>query len=201
MGNRINRFRDIFQKASHMKREKVIDLKQQLIGLFDKEDVLAFFDFLLIVDRTETVPGLCKIAEPKAGESKSNYLSLLFIIDTIDDRMKDRVDSIMKGISWGEFKQYLKGIDMLIPMPHVSYETQHYLEEIEIYLSPQLRITKPYLADDLYPAIVKTLGCRGNGLIFWDEFPLNKEVINKDSIPKETDRSLIDQMIAYFKGR
>ena len=50
-----------------MKSEKVTDLKQQLIGLFDKEKVVAFFDFRLVVDQNESVQGLCKISESKEG--------------------------------------------------------------------------------------------------------------------------------------
>jgi hypothetical protein len=162
--------------------------------------MLAFFDFQLIVDQKETVQGLCKISEPKAGVSKSNYLSLLFIIDTIGNGISDRVDSIVTGVSWDEFRKHLQGIDMIISIPRVSYDAQHYFKGIEIYLSPQFQVTKSYLADELYPAIIKTLGCRSNGLIFWDDLPFKKEDIKKDDIQKETNRSLIDQLITYFKG-
>lgn len=194
MAIRINGFLNTVQKASHMKREKIIDLTQELISLFDKEDVLAFFDFQLIVDRTETVQGLCKISKPKEG--KPNYLSLMFIIDAIDDKIADRVNSVMKSVSWGEFKKHGHGIDMVIAMPHVKRDTQHYLEEIEIYLNPELRITKAYLTDDLYPAIVRTLGCTGGGLVLWDDLP-TKRIDNPN---KMKNHSMINLIIAYLKG-
>lgn len=108
-----------------MKSEKIIDLKQQLIGLFEKEEVLAFFDFELMVDPGLSVQGLCKISEPKVGASMSNYLSLLFIVDVINDATEAKVDSYINGIFWHEFKKRLNGIDMIVRIPHVNYGTRH----------------------------------------------------------------------------
>ncbi|MHB8773184.1 MAG: hypothetical protein ACYC7J_19485 [Syntrophales bacterium] len=183
-----------------MRREKAIDLEQQLIELFDREDVLAFFDFQLPVDQKATVQGLCKISEPNQKDSKSGYLSILLIIDTVDEAVEDAVRALMKGISWAELKKHTPGIEMIIPMPHVSHGTQHYLEEIAVYLAPQQRITKSYLTDDLYPAIMNTLGCSGNGLIFWDERLRPQKDANRDRQDKP-DRSLLERMIAYFTAR
>ncbi len=184
-----------------MKSEKIIDLKQQLIGLFEKEEVLAFFDFELAVAPGASVQGLCKISEPKAGTSKSNYLSLLFIIDAIDDAIEAKVDSYMKGILWHEFKNDISGIDMIVPMPNVSYGMRHYLKEVELYLGRQTQITPSFVSCDLYPAIVKTLGCRGGEPVFWDDLPREKQQFERTEAHQGTDRSLIDMIIDYFKGK
>ncbi len=183
-----------------MKSEKVIDLKQQLIGLFDKENMLAFFDFHLPLDQNESVQGLCKIAVPKEGEAKSKYLSLLFIIDTIDDAVAEKVDSHLRGISWSGHKNCLRGSTMIIPMPHVSYEARHYIQEVEIYLSPHTKVSRSYIVDEFYPAILKILGCRGNELIFWDERPRNKKHLEIADVHMGSDHSLIEQIIGYFTG-
>jgi hypothetical protein len=183
-----------------MSNEKVTDLKQQLIGLFDKENVIAFFDFRLTVDQNESVQGLCKISEPKDGETKSNYLSLLFIIDTIDDTVEAKVDALVKGIQWSGLKARLYGSNMVIPMPHVKYDTRHYLKDVEIYLSPQIRVSRSYIADNLYPAISGILGCTANELIFWDELSFEKKHLEIADVQKDADRSMIEQIIGYFKG-
>jgi hypothetical protein len=180
--------------------EEVIDLKQQLMGLFDKEKVLAFFDFQLVLDQNESVQGLCKISEPKEGQAKSPYLALLFIIDAVDDAAEKKVDALMKGISWMGFKNHLRGSTMIIPMPRVASDTRHYLKEVDIYLSPDVRVSRSYIVDHLYPAIVTMLGCRGNEPIFWDELPLEKKQLEMADTNKRADRSLIEQIIAYFKG-
>jgi len=187
-------------KRVNINSEKVIDLKQQLIGLFDKENVLAFFDFQLAVDQNESVQGLCKISEPKEGESKSNYLSILFIIDTINDMVEAKVDTLIKGISWNGFKACLYGSNMIIPMPHVGSETQHYLKEVEIYLNPQILASRSYIVDNLYPAILKILGCTSNELTFWDELPVEKKQLKVSDVHNYADRSFINQIIDYFKG-
>jgi hypothetical protein len=175
---------------------KIIDVKQQLIDLFEKENVLAFFDFQLTLDQKETIQGLCKIAEPKEGQSKSNYLSLFFIIDTSEEAKESTIDALIKGIAWGDFKKYMQGIDTVVSIPHVNYGTHHYIKEVELYLSPSQQATRAYLAGALYPAINKALGCRGGDLVFWDEIPFEKKNLE---IPQETDRSLIAQLIDYFK--
>lgn len=184
-----------------MKSEKIIDLKQQLIGLFEKEEVLAFFDFELTVDPGASVQGLCKISEPKAGAAKSNYLSLLFIIDAIDDAIEAKVDAHMKGILWQEFKGRLSGIDMIVPMPHVGYGTRHYLKEVELYLDRQTQITPSFVSGDLYRAIVKTLGCSGGEPVFWSDLPRVKKQLERTEIHQGADRSMIETIIDYFKGK
>jgi hypothetical protein len=183
-----------------MKSEKVTDLKQQLIGLFDKEKVLAFFDFQLVIDQNESVQGLCKISEPKEGEAKSNYLSILFIIDTIGDAMEEKVDTLIKGISWSGFETHLWGSNMIIPMPHVRNDSQHYLKEVDIYLGANTRVSRSYIVDYLYPAIIKILGCRGNELIFWEELPVEKKHLEITDVQRGMDGSLVERIINYFKG-
>lgn len=184
-----------------MKNEKIIDLKQQLIGLFEKEEVLAFFDFELAVDPGVTVQGLCKISEPKAGASKSNYLSLLFIIDASDDAIEAKVDSYMKGILWHKFKDRMSGIDIIVPMPHVSHGMRHYLKEVALYLGRQTQITPSFVSGNLYPAIVKTLGCRSGEPVFWNDLPREKKQFELTEALQGTDRSLIEMIIDYFKGK
>ncbi len=184
-----------------MKSAKIIDLKQELIGLFEKEEVLAFFDFELAVVSGSSVQGLCKISEPKVGASQSNYLSLLFIIDTIDDAIEAKVASYMNGIVWPEFKNRLSGIDMIVPMPHVSYSTRHYLKEVELYLSRQMQITPSFVSGDLYSAIVKMLVCSGGELVFWSDVPREKQQLELTESLKGKDRSLIETISDYFKGK
>jgi len=183
-----------------MKSEKVTDLKQQLIGLFDKEKVVAFFDFRLVVDQNESVQGLCKISESKEGEAKSNYLSILFIIDIIDGATEEKVDKLIKGISWSGFEANLWGISMIIPMPYVKHDSQHYLKEVDIYLSTNTQVSRSYIIDNLYPAIIKILGCKGNELIFWEELPVEKKHLKITDVQRKMDGSLIERIIAYFKG-
>ena len=38
----------------------------------------------------------------------SDCLSLPFIIDTIDDAVEEKIDSLIKGISWSGFKKRLR---------------------------------------------------------------------------------------------
>jgi hypothetical protein len=89
---------------------------------------------------------------------------------------------------------------MIIPMPRVASDTRHYLKEVDIYLSPNTQVGRSYIVDHLYPAIVTMLGCRGNEPVFWDELPLEKKHLEMADTNKRADRSLIEQIIGYFKG-
>lgn len=183
-----------------MKSDEVTDLKQELVGLFDKENVVAFFDFQLAVDQNESVQGLCKISGPKEGETKSNYLSLLFIIDAPNDAAETKVDKLIRNISWSGLETRLDGTRMVIPMPHVGYDTRHYFKGVEIYLAPEIRVDRSYIADKLYPAISGILGCMANEIIFWEELPSEKKRLEAADVKNNADRTLIEQVIDYFRG-
>ena len=61
-----------------------IDIKQELADLFEKEDLVAYFDVISSPDITPPLSGICKIAKPLAETTGRPYISLLFIIDTPD---------------------------------------------------------------------------------------------------------------------
>ena len=183
-----------------MKREPITDLKEQWIKLFDREELVAFFDFKWAADETNRIHGLCKISEPRKGQAKSNYLSLLFIIDATDEAMEGLISLRIKDIPWADLNNYMAGIDMIVPLPHVSYGTQHYLKEVEIYLARDRRLSRTFIADELYPAMLKIFPCQGSELTFWEELPPEKKHLPIDQALKKTDRSLIDTIVNFFKG-
>lgn len=178
---------------------EIVDLKQQLIGLFEKEDVLAFFDFRLSLGADAPVQGLCKISAPKAGAAKSNYLSLLFIVDAVDDSLEAKVDAYMKHVLWQKLKDHLRGIDMIVPMPHVRYGMRHYLKEVELYLAAHTQITGALVSGDLYRAILLTLGCEGGEPVLWSDLPPEKQRLESLKADTGTNRSLIAMIGSYFK--
>ncbi len=151
------------------RNEKIINVSQQLIDLFNREELLAFFDFELQIGIDDEIAGLCKISKPKVGESNNNYLSLLMVIDAVDDKRENEVDLYIQGISWHGIARYLPEIEMIVPMPHVRYETCHYIQEIDIYFKANMKITIPYLSNIFYPVIIKIISCKSRGLSIWDE--------------------------------
>ncbi len=151
--------------AASMKKERIIDIKQQLIGLFDQEDMIAFFDFQVVIDGGESVTGLCTLSQPKEGKSKSKYLSLLFIVDAVDEEKEELIALFVNSITWNELKSKVKGIEMVVPLPSVSYGTKHYIKGVEIYLNPFMQIVGPYIAEHLYPGILQVIKCNSNELV------------------------------------
>jgi len=70
-----------------MSADDTLDLKQQIVDLFNLEEMFAFFDFVLKMGSERTVTGLCKISRPKA-KKRARYYSMLFIIDTANDEIR-----------------------------------------------------------------------------------------------------------------
>ena len=64
---------------------ETIDLFQDLVSTFNREDLLALVDFRSEESPKGPVQGLCKIARPKEKSSCVNYASLTLLIDTPDE--------------------------------------------------------------------------------------------------------------------
>jgi hypothetical protein len=113
----------------------IIDLDKELISMFDKEEMFAFFDIEIITPSEKIVSGLCKVTKPKAGEARSSYFSLLFIFDISDSETWREVDKLMNDIQWDSFESYSERIDYVLPMLSRSLSTGNYFKEVCVYLT------------------------------------------------------------------
>ncbi|MCG6553730.1 MAG: hypothetical protein L7F77_15500 [Candidatus Magnetominusculus sp. LBB02] len=147
------------------KDDGTVDLEQDFYDSFEKEQMLAYFDF--VFPDSGTLPGLCKISRPKEG--RTTYFSAIFIIDTPTEDAFNEVSSYAKKINWDNFKNYLPGFNSAMSMPYAATKTGLYILEADIYIDTPIDIPKQFVLHKLYPAVEKVTGLKTGKLVFWDD--------------------------------
>jgi hypothetical protein len=172
----------------------MIDVNQQLIDLFNKEKMLAFFDFRLNLGGNEPVSGLCKISRPKGTGEQAQYISLLFLIDTPNDAVWQEVDAFARNIDWRTFRGEMPGVQTVLPIPTRHQGAGIYFKETDIYLNSEVVVSKAYVASKLCPAISRVIGLRAGELVFWDDLPEKKQAIRGVNPEEEPGQSLFSRL-------
>jgi len=176
----------------------MIDLDKELLELFNKERMIAFFDFQVLQSNTDSYSGLCKISQPKSGSQQSQYVSLLFLIDAPDDTAWQQVDTYASRLDWNAFQRELAEVVTVLPIPHLHKSTGIYFKEVDIYLNNRVSIAKRYVMNQLYPAISKIMGLKGGEMFFWDDIPEGKKELQGFTTEKELPRSIVERIKNFF---
>jgi hypothetical protein len=176
----------------------MIDLTKQLSELFNKEQMLAFFDFQVTPGGNEPVSGLCKISRPKGTGEQTQYVSMLFLIDTPDDALWEHVNTFVNHIGWNAFRRELPGAETVLSIPHLIHKTGIYFKETAIYLSNDIKVSKYYVSSKLYPAILRVMGLKAGELIFWEDLPESKQEIKGLGSEKGSSQSLVARLKDLF---
>jgi hypothetical protein len=172
----------------------MIDLTKQLTDLFKKEQMLAFFDFQVTPGGNEPVSGLCKISRPKGAGGQSQYVSLLFLIDTPNDEVWEHVNTFVNNIGWDAFRLELLGAETVLSIPHLIHKTGIYFKETAIYLSSNVTVSKYYVSSKLYPAVLRVMGLKAGELVFWEDLPESKQEIKSLGWEKGSPQALVARL-------
>ena len=147
-----------------MSKKNTIDVSEESINLFEKEDLVAFFDFTFNRKDLQPVEGLCKISRPKAGQSSMNYFSLLFIVDTPDKEIMDQIRKITGRLNEENLRVPLGGVSYSVVMPSVSVREKICIKQVDIILEAPCR-TEAFITEKLFPAVLSITGFSSSGLI------------------------------------
>lgn len=176
----------------------MIDVTQQLIDLFNQEEMLAFFDFQLNFSGNKPVSGLCKISRPKDTDHHTQYISLLFLIDTPNRALWEAVHAYAENIDWSAFEAELPGIETVLSIPHLHHGIGIYFKETAIYLKSDAAASKYYVSNKLYPAILKLMGLRAGELVFWEDLPEAKHNLESVLAEKGSSQSTLSRLKDFF---
>lgn len=176
----------------------MIDLDRQLLELFKKERMLAFFDFRVQLGDAEPLSGLCKISQPKGSSRQSQYLSLLFLFDTPQAADWQQVDDSIGRLDWNAFLSELAGVVTVLAIPPLHRGTMIYFKEVDIYLDSGVAIGKRYVINELYPAILKVMKLTGGEVVFWDGVPEDKQELQGFAFEREPSRSMVARLKEFF---
>jgi hypothetical protein len=176
----------------------MIDLKEQLLDLFKKEQMLAFFDFQLRLGGNEPLSGLCKISRPKGSGEQGQYISLLLLIDTPNETVWRQVDTFTNAIGWNAFRGEMPGVQTVLPIPNFHRGAGMYFKEADIYLDGDVVVSKGYVSTKLYPAILRVIGLKGGELVYWENVPERKQEFTDIAPEKESSQSLFGKLKEFF---
>ena len=152
-----------------MDRWGVTDIRQELVDQFAKESFLCFFTFQIALPDKASVSGLCKVARPKRGTSALNYLSVLFVIDVPDNEHRGQIESIVKRLEEGRFRQALPELKSIISIPAMEFDAGIYLKQLDLILHAQDVPDEHFIADRVYPAILEAGRFDADEMIWWDD--------------------------------
>lgn len=177
--------------------DPIVDVRRQFIQLFAKEEMLAFFDFSLVLGERGSVAGLCKIAKPRGTPQGDSYLSLLFLIDAPDEETQEQVTRYARGIPWKDLERHLSGVQTVLSIPHLRPGMGFFYKETDIYFSGRKDLSKPFLSGSLFPAILKVTGFTAQELVFWEDLGERKEAPAVEAAPPDAGAG---SFLARVKG-
>jgi hypothetical protein len=178
---------------------RVIDLDEEFSTLLKKEKIFAFFDFSLSLPGDQTASGLCKISRPKSADSKSHYISLLFMVDAADDPKSRSINEHMNGIDWGELNKSVVEVTSVLPMPSLSQRAGIYIREVDIYLGGDN--FERLFFEKLIVSLARVAGLNAETPVFWDDFPRAEEPAT-GSEPSEPEHALsYRERLRKFMGK
>ena len=160
-----------------------IDLTQEIIGLFDQEELLAFFDYGHVAfgeGVRYSIEGLCKISKPKGDDRRTDKLFITFIFDTPNDAIWAKVDNYVNQINWESLTETIDEVESVLAMPTESTSNlSHYFQQIDIFLSRNKTVGRAFLSSSLVDGLEKSYGIHARNLSFWgdlDEIDLAKRI-------------------------
>lgn len=168
-----------------------IDLRQQFIEVFNREEMLAFFDFRAKTGLDGFATGLCKISKPKEGASNTHYFSLLFIIETPDEETWHTVDTWFSSIDWDTLRNCLPEFESVLSIPFALQQfTGNFFQEIDIYVREETPPSRSFILGALFPAVRTTSGIEAGEPIFWEDLPPSRSGEN----PENRNASLLERL-------
>ena len=154
--------------------DNTIDLQQQMIDLFEQEDMVAFFDVshdYVEDDVKSTLEGLCKITKPKDNLSGTDCIFMTFIFDTPDEKHWAKADALVQEVSWESLADEVEELDSILSMPTDSLaDSGHYLKQLDIYLAANTTVGKAFLSSKLLLPLEKISGLKSRNLSFWEDY-------------------------------
>jgi len=150
-------------------KDRTIDLEQQFLELFDREQMLAYFD-VGIRHGDGVASGLCKVSHPKETDPHRLYLSLLYVVDTPDDAAWPTLRELTGRMPWAALPESLPGTESVLYIPYPRSDAPVFMFETDVYLTIRREGLRTYLTTRLHPTVRGMLGEAGE-IVFWEDAP------------------------------
>jgi len=154
-----------------VKTPERIDILQEFVAQYAREEMLAFFEFTLERAGHEPLPGLGRISQPKQGSSSLRYLSLAFVFDTPNEAAKTAIEQVLAHLTETSLRASLPQAAGLVPTPSMHTGPEHYIRQIDILLGAHTTPDKRFISESLMPALHKILPLQFSEVSWWEVRP------------------------------
>jgi hypothetical protein len=176
-----------------------LDISKEIADLFDKEDLVAYFDFCFLRAGLSSVYGLCKIAKSKKKTDVRNYLSLVFIADLPEPTAANDTLKALNNICDEQLIPLVPRLNSVVSQPVMSTKPEMLLKQLDIFLDDHFQPDQHFIGNKLFPALTKLTGFKTESLVFWeDKAPIAKTAGRETRLP-ETNRYQPETLIGRLK--
>jgi len=166
----------------------MMDLERQFLDLFDREQMLAYFD-VGVRYADGLASGLCKVSRPRETDPHRLYLSLLYVIDTPDDAAWATLRNLTGRMPWAQLPESLSGTQSVLFIPYPRTDAPVLMFETDVYLAIRREGLRSYLTTKLQPAVRRLLGEAGK-VVFWEDAP----AVSRTETPAEPQKTLVGRI-------
>jgi len=105
-----------------------------------------------------------------------------------------QVDNYAGHLEWDGFRHELPGVETVLSIPHLHRGSGIYFKEVDIYLKGTATLSKHYVLNKLYPAILRVMRLTGGEVVFWDDVPESRQKLQGFAVEKEPSRSVVERL-------
>ncbi len=179
-----------------MNEHKPIDIMQEFVDLYGKEEMLAFFDFSIERPGKEAIAGLCRISRPKRSGAKMQYLSLTFVADAPDEHARTTIAAVLERIDADSLRHAGAEVSEVVSLPSMGDPAQTYVAQADILLDTAP--DKPFIALRLLPAIQRLMQVKPTEVVWWAEPATAGKPGPRPAMPAESAASLVSNIRSYL---
>lgn len=151
-----------------MADHQAIDIFQEFVDLYAREDMLGFFGFTL-AGGDEPISGLCRMSKPKGGDNKMPYVSLTFVVDTPNELVRARVQQALAEIDGDRLKRLAPGVADVVSVPVMSATGDNYISQTDVLLTAGTDPDRMFVGGNLLPAFREIAGLSLGDIVWWDD--------------------------------
>jgi hypothetical protein len=175
-----------------MSDRAAIDIMQEFVDLYGKEEMLAFFDFSVERPGREPISGLCRISRPKGG-GRMQYMSLTFVADTPDDAARQAIAALLQRIDADNLRRAVPQVSEVVTMPSIGTDPSSYVTQVDILLDSVP--DKQFIALRLLPAVRRLMQVKPTEVVWWADPDKAAPVA---APTRETGGSLVGDLKGYL---
>ena len=191
---------DNIRGATRVKQQGRVDIFQEFVAQYAREEMLAFFEFTMDLEASGSAPGLCRISQPKQGSSRLRYLSLTFVVDTPNEAARVVIQHALAHLTEATLQAALPQAAGVVPTPSMHTGPEHYIKQIDILLGTGAIPDKRFIAESLLPALQQIFPLKISEVSWWDVGSADPhDLYSKPLAAAEEGSSLVDSLKNFFR--